>query len=98
MSNQVTGKRPPYTLVIELIESLGGRMTWASGGYGGGGVWELELRGRFLRVEARDDKVNYLDHLYVAKVPNPTNWKDYEPNAPLVADAFWRVIGLPWKT
>jgi hypothetical protein len=53
-------------------------------------VWEFNFRGRTARVEARDDQTNDLDRLYVARVDFPSIWDDYDREAPLVEDAFWR--------
>lgn len=86
-------ERRPYGRVRSLVESIGGTMTWQPGG-GPGGVWELNLRGRTARIEARADRINALDRLYVARVDNPRTWDDYDPEAPLTEDAFWRLVRL----
>src|SRR5215208_5178677 len=63
-------KLPAYEKVRELIKSIGGEMRWRPGG-GGGGVWELNLRGRTATIEVRDDRINNLDRLYIPQVDNP---------------------------
>ena len=83
----------PYLRVHDLLSSLGGNMVYKAGG-GPGGVWELELRGRQATVPVRDNRVNALDRLYVADIPNPTTWDDYGEDSDLVADAFWRLLSL----
>lgn len=68
-------------------------MTWLPGG-GGGGVWELNLRGKTTRVEVRDDRINNLDRLYVPQLDNPKISHDYGSPGTLVDDAFWRLVDL----
>jgi len=86
-------KEVPYGRVRNLVESIGGTMTYQVGG-GPGGVWELNLWGRTARIDVRDNRINDLDRLYVARVDDPKTWDDYDPGAPLVEDAFWRLVGL----
>ena len=59
----------PYRAVRDLIESLGGTMTWQS--MESGGDWVLDLQGRTATVECRDRRVNDLDGLYVCRFPTP---------------------------
>lgn len=83
----------PYEKVQLLLESIGGQMTYRPGG-GPGGVWVLHLWGRTTEVEVRDNRVNRLDHLYVAKIQNPKTWEDYALEAELVDDAPWKLVAL----
>lgn len=82
----------PYDLVRSLVEGIGGTMAFKPAGQGGD--WELRLHGRAATVSSRDNAVNALDALYVAKVAAPRTWEDFEPDAPLVADAFWQLVAL----
>lgn len=84
---------PPYERVRSLLESIGGGMTYRPGG-GPGGTWELTLRGRTHSVPVRDRHINELDRLYASKVERPETWDDYDPDAPLVDDAFWQLVAL----
>lgn len=84
----------PYERVNELIKSIGGTMSFVPGGSGGGGKWILLLRGKEREVPVHDQKVNALDQLYVPKVEEPLTWSDYDSDAPLVEDAFWRLVDL----
>ena len=87
-----TGESRPYEEVRALVEQIGGTMTFRP--MGRGGDWILDLHGKTAVVGCRDRRVNALDYCYVAKVSTPTTWADYEPDAPLRADAFWTVIDL----
>jgi hypothetical protein len=80
----------PYRAIRDLIESLGGTMTWRP--MGSGGDWVLDLRGRTATVECRDRQVNDLDRLYVSKVHHPATWDDYDHDARLTSDAFWKLV------
>jgi hypothetical protein len=91
MDTQTEGR--PYQRVRSLVESIGGTMTYQPGG-GHDGVWELNLWGRTAWVEVHDNRINDLDRLYVARVDGPKTWDDYDPGAPLVKDAFWRLLRL----
>jgi hypothetical protein len=82
-----------YELVQRLMEEIGGTMQYVPGG-GPGGVWYLNLRGRVIQVDVRDNSVTPLDSLYVSRVQRPTTWADYDPSAPLVPDAFWKLVAL----
>lgn len=82
----------PYAKVRELIEKMDGTMTWRP--MGAGGDWELVLHSKTAVVTCRDQNLNALDRLYVAKVPNPKTWADYDQDAPLVEAAFWELIEL----
>jgi len=83
----------PYSEIHDLLASIGGSMTYRPGG-GPGGVWELGLRGRHTVVSVRDNRVNALDRLYVAKVADPVTWNDYSENSELASDAFWKLVAL----
>lgn len=82
-----------YEEAQALIESIGGTMRWLPGG-GPGGAWELNLRGKTVRIEVRDDRVNDLDRLYVPLVENPRTWRDYGSPGTLTDDAFWKLVDL----
>lgn len=82
-----------YEKAQGLIESIGGTMKWRPGG-GPGGGWELNLRGKTIKVEVRDDRINDLDRLYVPQVENPRTWCDYGSPGTLLDDAFWRLVDL----
>ena len=82
----------PYQKVRALMEQIGGTMTWRP--MGAGGDWELVLFGKAVVVACRDQNVNALDRLYVAGVPNPKTWADYDQDALLVEGAFWELIDL----
>lgn len=82
-----------YEKVQGLIESIDGTMKWRPGG-GPGGAWELNLRGKTIKVPVRDNWINDLDRLYVSQVENPRTSLDYESPGTLVDDAFWRLVGL----
>ena len=82
----------PYAQIRGLIENLGGTMTFAP--MGAGGDWVLSLHGRTATVPCRDQNVNALDRLYIAKVATPETWADYDASAPLVGDAFWRLVEI----
>jgi len=45
-------------------------------------------------VEVRDNKVNRLDLLYIAKFSNPKTWEDYDSAAELVKDVRWKLVAL----
>jgi hypothetical protein len=80
-----------YGQVRNLVQSLGGTMEWKP--KPPGGSWILKLHGRTREVPVRDHtSLNDLDPLYVAKVPNPASWDDFENT--LVPDAFWRLVSL----
>lgn len=80
--------------LIESVDSDGGHMWWRSGGYGGGGVWVLELKGRTAEVPVHGREKNDLDELYVPKVDAPQTWDDYDHPGTLKGDAFWGLIAL----
>lgn len=84
----------PYDRVRELIERCGGTMEWKP--MGQGGDWHLTLHERTTVVPCRDRTVNDLDRLYEPnqEVQDPVTWDDYEQDAPLKNDAFWRLVGL----
>lgn len=82
----------PYEKVRALIERIGGSMTWRP--MGSGGDWVLDLYGKTAVVACRDQSVNPLDHFYVAKIATPRTWADYEPDAPLLEGAFWKLVDL----
>jgi hypothetical protein len=83
-----------YEQVRGLLDSVGGEMVWLPGGVKGGGVWELSLHGKKRRISVRDNQVNPLDELCIAKTRHPTSWSDYDTPAPLKADAFWGLVAL----
>jgi hypothetical protein len=86
-------EKRPYDKVREVLESIGGKMSYRPGG-GPGGVWELELWGKTTEVPVRDNIVNRLDLLYIAKVSNPKTWADYDSAAELVKDVRWKIVAL----
>jgi len=86
-------EKKPYDKVREVLESIGGSMSYRPGG-GPGGVWVLELWEKTTEVEVRDNKVNRLDLLYVAKVDNPKTWADFASAAELVKDVRWKLVAL----
>jgi hypothetical protein len=69
--------RRPYKLVKDLVRSVGGRMTWKSGGTGGGGVWNVVLPQGVARIDVRRNEVNALDRLYKPHVRKPKKWDDF---------------------
>jgi transcriptional regulator with XRE-family HTH domain len=83
-----------YHKLIELIESRDGKMTYRSGGKGGGGTWVVKIWGKQAEFEVRNSRVNDLDALYVCGVSEPETWDDYEVDAPLVDNAFHLFAGL----
>jgi len=86
-------EKKPYDKVREVLKSIGGDMFYRPGG-GPGGAWVLELWGKTTEVEVRDNKVNRLDLLYVARVNNPKTWADYDPEPELVKDVHWKLVAL----
>jgi hypothetical protein len=86
-------EKRPYEQIRDILESIGGKMIYRPGG-GPGGVWVLDLWGRTIKVEVRDNRVNCLDQLYIAKVKNPKTWEDYDPEAQLVEDVRWKLVAL----
>ncbi len=84
----------PYNRVRKLVELLGGDMRWIAGGGPGGGKWKLAIGDKVTEVRIQDRSVNDLDRLYVAKVPNPKTWDDYDHDAPFLPDACWQFIRL----
>jgi len=86
-------EKRPYDKVREVLESIGGKMFYRPGG-GPGGVWVLELWGKTTEEKVRDDIVNRLDLLYIAKVSNPKTWADYDSAAELVKDVRWKIVAL----
>lgn len=89
MANQTVR---PYDSLRSLVDSIGGTMVFVPVGHGGD--WEIRLHGRSKTVPCRDRSVNDLDRLYVANVPNPQTWADYDDDASLADDAFWRLVDL----
>ena len=83
----------PYKEVHDLLESIGGNMTYRPGG-GTGGVWVLSLWGRITEVPVHDHNVNRLDKLYIAKVDIPKTWDDYDLDSKLVDGARWKLVAL----
>jgi hypothetical protein len=92
----VAGPSPhaAYEQVRALLDTVGGEMVWQPGGVNGGGDWELTLHGKKRRVPVRNNEVNALDELCIAKTRTPHSWNDYDTPAPLKPDAFWRLITL----
>lgn len=84
----------PYDEVRKLLKSIGGEMSYHPGGEAGGGVWELHLWGKTIKVEVRDHKVNSLDRLYDTKLKNPKTWEDYDAASRLADDAVWKLVDL----
>jgi hypothetical protein len=82
----------PYARVRTLVREIGGEMNWRPRGRGGD--WEIRLHGKTAIVPCRDRTVNALDALYIAKIRDPKTWDDFEEDAPLVGDAFWRLVDL----
>ncbi len=89
-----SGKHENYDQIRGLIRSIGGDMTWVSGGASGGGSWHLSLYGKTLKVRVPNNQVNTLDRLYEARVAEPKTWEDYDEPAPLTPDAFWRLVTI----
>lgn len=89
-------KLPAYEKVRELIESIDsdGALTWHPGGAGGGGTWELRLKGKATEVRFLSDGINDLDRLYVPEVDNPRTYRDYGSPGRLRDDAFWGLVDL----
>jgi hypothetical protein len=81
-----------YGAVVELVESIGGKMEFEAGG-GPGGVWRIDLYGKTARVAARDRKVNALDHLYEGS-EGCERWDDFPEDTKLRDDAFFRLVDL----
>ena len=82
-----------YGKLRSYVESILGTMEYLPGG-GPGGAWEIKLHGKVARVEVRDKRINDLDRLYAAKVSHPKTWDDYEKNAALVDNVFWKLVHL----
>lgn len=92
----VREQRRPYEEARSMIEDMGGSADWCPGGYGGGGVFKLELHGRHHEIPVRPPYTpNDFDRLYVPNVPEPMTWRDFggEDGHQLQHDAFWRLIG-----
>jgi hypothetical protein len=89
-------KLPAYEKVRRLIKAIDsdGTLTWHPGGAGGGGVWELRMKGKTAQVKFLSDGINDLDRLYVPEVDNPRTYRDYGSPGRLVDDAFWRLVDL----
>lgn len=88
----MTEKVRPYEKVRSLVEGIGGTMVFQP--LGAGGDWELQLHGKKAVVRCRDQSVNSLDRFYESTKADPKTWADYDPDAPLVPGAFWRLIDL----
>jgi hypothetical protein len=79
-----------YAAVRSLVQELGGAMIWYP--TRAGGDWVLSLRGRTATIPCRNNRINDLDALYVARVRHPKSWDDYDEDAPLAPDAFWALV------
>ena len=82
-----------YGKLRSYVKSISGTMEYLPGG-GPGGAWEIKLHGKAARVEVRDNRTNDLDRLYVANVAHPKTWDDYDKNAGLVDEVFWKLVCL----
>jgi hypothetical protein len=81
-----------YEKLQGFVKQIGGEITWHP--MGRGGDWHLNLHGKTAIVGCRDRTVNRLDHCYVPKVLSPKTWDDYDKDAPLAPDAFWKLVDI----
>jgi hypothetical protein len=84
----------PYYEIKAFMAGLGGRASWRPGGAGGGGTWELALRGKVGHVHVHDDKANVLDRLYVPGTENPTHSRDFGNDLVGPDEVFWQIVRL----
>jgi hypothetical protein len=68
-----------YQGLVDIVESLGGRMVHVRKGQPSGGRWIVSLPGFADRPFDCDGKggAPELDRLYVPKVPSPKTYRDY---------------------
>jgi len=73
--------RIAYKKLRDIVKSEGGTMEYHYGGVGGGGTWEIHLRGNYARI--KNTQLNPLDTLYVPKPlyeranDPPAEWEDF---------------------
>lgn len=79
-----------YARIRDLVETLGGSMTWRP--TLAGGDWVLTLRGRTATIQCRSNRVNDLDCLFAPNIRHPKSWNDYDEDAPLLPEAFWVLV------
>jgi hypothetical protein len=92
LGEDIMDPKTAYWQVRELLAPCDGTLTWKAGGFGGGGVWVLTLRGRTQIVPFRNEEINLLDKLFKPKVENPVVSGDY--SEVLADDAFWLLIEM----
>ncbi|GJQ28673.1 MAG: hypothetical protein HBSAPP03_05570 [Phycisphaerae bacterium] len=87
-------RRRVYEKLRALVEDAGGTMEHERRGHGPGGAWIVTLRRKRSVFESNGAGFPRLDRLYVPKVPNPSQWRDYTNTLRPGARAAWmRMIG-----
>ena len=81
-----------YGLIRDIVERLGGSMTYEREGYRYG-AWVIRVGESNVTIEAGGNgSFPELDQLYVPRVPNPKGWDDYLDE--LVPDAETKLLSM----
>jgi hypothetical protein len=81
--------RQKYEEIKSIVEQEGGQMVYEKAGHGHGGAWVVTLRGKTTVFQSNGAGFPPMDSLYVPKVKEPSNDRDYSYDLIVGARAKW---------